>query len=161
MKTLDRREVLFGLSTLAALGGFPGKSDAQQTERPAAKAQEPILSQSRAIPWEQMPAKTLPNGAVTRAVLDGVLPTGEYVSLREITLPAGQMFAAHKHIDSGFLMITAGTLELNTNGKLEQAGPGGVIMTGSNVMHGIKNVGDGPANYFVMAIHRESGILPV
>jgi hypothetical protein len=36
-----------------------------------------------------------------------------------------------------------------------------VVFNGSNVMHGLKNIGTSPANYFVIAIGRASALTPV
>ncbi len=52
-------------------------------------------------------------------------------------------------------------MEFDNDGMKERVGPGGVIFAASRLMHGIKNIGDVPANYFVIAIGRESGVTPV
>jgi quercetin dioxygenase-like cupin family protein len=54
------------------------------------------------------------------------------------------------------MCIREGTLEFDNNGKPERIGPGGVVFAASNVMHGLKNVGDTTAQYFVIAIGRET-----
>jgi quercetin dioxygenase-like cupin family protein len=59
------------------------------------------------------------------------------------------------------MMIREGTVEFDNDGKFERVGPGSVIFAASNVMHGLKNVGETNANYFVIAIGRESVVLPV
>jgi quercetin dioxygenase-like cupin family protein len=59
------------------------------------------------------------------------------------------------------MMIRDGDVEFDNNGKKQRLGPGGVIFAASNVMHGLTNVGDVPANYFVIAIGRESVMTPV
>jgi quercetin dioxygenase-like cupin family protein len=53
------------------------------------------------------------------------------------------------------MLIREGTLEFDNNGTPEHVGPGGVIFAASNVMHGLKNIGDITANYFVVAIGHE------
>lgn len=49
-------------------------------------------------------------------------------------------------------LIREGTLEITVNGKPNRLVPGGVGFVHSNEKHGIHNVGDGPAMYFVVAI---------
>ena len=58
-------------------------------------------------------------------------------------------------------MVREGELEFDNDGKPERVGPGGVMFAASNVMHGLKNVGETTANYFVIAIGRDSVMQPV
>ena len=50
-----------------------------------------------------------------------------------------------------------GYLLLVTNSNMETA----LMFAASNVMHGLKNVGETTANYFVIAIGRDSVLQPV
>jgi quercetin dioxygenase-like cupin family protein len=153
MKNLNRRDVCIALTAFTALNRIPAQ--AQDTAAPKALS-ERTLSQSEAFTFSQLPVHHSANGGASRPVIQGVLPTGESVELHETTLPPGQMpHPPHKHRHSEFMMIREGTVEFNNDGKLEQVGPGGVIFAASEVMHGLKNVGDVPANYFVLAVGRE------
>jgi quercetin dioxygenase-like cupin family protein len=150
MNTLNRRELCIALSALAAVGGFSQEGEAQ------ARSNE-VLSQSHSWTFDGLPVKHNSNGGASRAVVQGVLATGEAVEVHETTLPPGQMpHPPHKHRHSEFMFIREGNLEFQNDGKPERVGPGGVIFAASNVMHGLKNVGTTPANYFVIAIGRES-----
>jgi len=62
----------------------------------------------------------------------------------------------HRHRNSEILFIREGKLEFLNDGKPEPVGAGCVVFTASNVLHGLKNVGDTPARYFVVAIGSES-----
>jgi len=71
-------------------------------------------------------------------------------------LPPGQMpHPPHQHPNTEVLFIQTGNLEYINDGKPEPVGPGGIIFTASNVMHGLKNVGTTPANYIVVSIGRQ------
>ena len=155
MKNLNRRDLCVALSAFAAMGGVTAK--AQTSNLPG----ENTLSKSETFAFDKLPAHKSENG-VSRPVVQGVLATGEAVEVHETTLLPGHMpHPPHKHRHSEFMIIREGLLEFDNNGVKERVGPGGVIFAASNVMHGLKNIGDAPANYFVIAIGRESGVTPV
>jgi quercetin dioxygenase-like cupin family protein len=149
MTTVNRRDLCIALSSFAAL------TSALQVASHATAQDEPILSTQKVYPFDQLPVKPGANGE-TRAVVHGILPTGEAVELHETTLKPGHMpHPAHRHRHSEFMLIREGTVEFNNNGTLQRVGPGGVIFAASNVMHGLKNIGATDAVYFVIAIGHE------
>ena len=153
MKNLNRRDLCVALSAFAAMGSVAAGAQLQ------AGPGEKTLAESQVFPFDKLPVSHSKNGGESRHVTQGVLATGEYVEMHETTLPPGQMpHPAHKHRHSEFMMVREGTLEFDNDGKKERVGPGGVIFAASNVMHGLKNVGSAPAQYFVIAIGRESGV---
>ena len=153
MENLSRRDLCVALSAFAAMGSVAAQ--AQVLANPGDK----VLSDSQAFPFDKLPVSHSKNGGESRHVAKGVLPTGESVEMHETTLPPGQMpHPPHKHRHSEFMMIREGTVEFDNDGKKETVGPGGVIFAASEKTHGLKNVGSVAAQYFVIAIGRESGV---
>lgn len=112
-----------------------------------------ILSSSKVFPFDKLTVDRSANGAETRPVLRGKLPTGEMLEVHETLLPAGAMpHPPHHHLHSELWLVREGTVELTVEGHGQTVGPGGVGFAASNQEHGIKNVGHGPAQYFVVAI---------
>jgi mannose-6-phosphate isomerase-like protein (cupin superfamily) len=146
---MTRRDLAF---VLPALGLMSTALADAQTE----SSGQPFTVHSRVYSFEKLPMKMSAAGAATRPVLSGKLPTGEMVELHETTLMPGQMpHAAHKHVHSEFMLMREGSVEFIMDGRSEQLGPGGVAYAASGEMHGLKNVGRVPANYFVIAIGTE------
>jgi quercetin dioxygenase-like cupin family protein len=143
---MNRRDLCVALSAFAAMGSV---AEAQGGNAAAA----PTLGQSKVIPYDQLKAIPLPNGGTQRKVMAGFLPTGEYLEVHETMLPAGQMpHPPHKHPNSELLFIQQGTLEYLDDGKPIPVGPGGIVFSASNILHGLKNVGTTPANYIVVSV---------
>jgi quercetin dioxygenase-like cupin family protein len=150
MKTINRREILVAISAITALSGLNAEA------QPASAHDEKILAQSKVYPFDELPVVRFPDGQRDQPVLQGVLPTGEALEVHETTLPPGMMpHLPHRHRHSELMLVRDGLLEFNSDGKLEKAGPGGVFFVGSNVLHGVKCVGEVPANYYVIAIGRD------
>ncbi len=155
MKELNRRDLCLSLS---ALGLLSAASSSAQNPTSRTSPGEQLLSASRSYPYSELPVSHSANGE-SRKVVSGLLPTGEAVELHETTLLPGHMpHQPHQHLHSEFMMIREGTLEFLNDGKPEQVGPGGVIFASSGILHGVKNVGDTPARYFVIAIGRQQGV---
>jgi quercetin dioxygenase-like cupin family protein len=165
MNTMNRRDLCVALSSFAALAAVAAEGQAQEAGSlpetmavppPPGSAGDKVLTTPMSFRFDDLPVVKTGNGE-TRAVIRGVLPTGEAVELHETTLLPGHMpHPPHKHRHSEFMLVREGQMEFENNGTPERLGPGGVMFAASNVMHGLKNVGPAMANYFVLAIGRES-----
>jgi len=124
---------------------------------PAAAAVPALAAADESLPsaafaFDKMPVQALDHAEVRR-IMKGKLATGESVEVHESTLPPnGYPHAAHHHAHSEMWLVREGTVQLTINGTSHLIGPGGLGFVHSNEEHGIKNVGDVPATYFVVAI---------
>ncbi len=151
MNNMNRRELSLAMAAFAGLSSL--KVEGQTTTA------EPTLAHSKIFSFDQLPAYSAPNGMVTRQVLRGTLATGEYVEVHETRLPAGEMpHPPHRHTHSEFLLIREGTLQVDSDGQRSLVHAGDVVFTASAVLHGLKNIGDVPANYFVVAVGLQKAI---
>ncbi len=107
---------------------------------------------SATFPFDGLESKKRDFGE-SRPIVKGTTQTGEQVELHETMLNVGAMpHPAHRHKHSEFWLIREGTVELTINGQRHRLGPGSAAFASSNDEHSIKNIGTGPAWYFVVAI---------
>lgn len=86
-----------------------------------------------------------------RQVIKGPTATLEQLELHISTLNPGQSpHPPHHHPNEELILIDKGALETLSNGKWERLGPGSVIFNSTESWHGLRNVGDAPAQYFVV-----------
>jgi mannose-6-phosphate isomerase-like protein (cupin superfamily) len=123
----------------------------------AAMGEGSVLA-SKAYEFESLPVKTNPaNHMEVRDVFRGKTQTGCPLALHISTLPAGQMpHPPHQHINEELMLIKQGRLQFTISGKTSTVGAGSVVYINSNEQHGLKNIGDTPAEYFVVEIGAEN-----
>lgn len=139
---ISRRNLCALIPAAALLSALPLESESTET-----------LSNSQVFPFDKLPVHHSADGAESRPVLQGKLPTGEMLELHETTLPPGAMpHPPHHHLHTELFLVREGTVEVTVNGHGQTIGPGGVGFCASNQEHGIKNVGKIPAQYFVVAV---------
>jgi quercetin dioxygenase-like cupin family protein len=139
--TITRREICLFLPAIVPAAAALNASPAEDTAMPSAH-----------YSFDELPMQKLDH-AEMRRVLKGKLATGEALEIHETTLPSGTApHPPHHHIHSEMWLIRQGIVELTVNGTSYRLGPGSVGFVHSNDEHGIKNVGDTAANYFVVAV---------
>jgi mannose-6-phosphate isomerase-like protein (cupin superfamily) len=62
----------------------------------------------------------------------------------------------HHHVHEEMFLVSKGTLEVTIAGKSTVIGPGSAAYVHSDEEHGVRNTGQEPAQYFVVAIGTES-----
>ena len=137
---IDRRELCSLLPAVLLSGGL-------------ISAESPALS-SGAFPFSDLQPHENQNGSgEMRNIVKGSTPTGEQVEVHETTLlPGRSPHPPHRHKHSEFWLIREGWVQITIGGKHYQLGPGSAAFAASNDEHSIINIGEVPANYFVVAI---------
>jgi quercetin dioxygenase-like cupin family protein len=105
---------------------------------------------STAFDWDSVPVRATEVGSV-RQVVRSPTATLDELEIHITTLNPGQTsHAPHRHPNEELLIIKEGTVEALVNGEWKKLGVGSVIFQASNQLHGIRNVGAGPATYHVV-----------
>ena len=86
-------------------------------------------------------------------MLRGQLATGEWVGVHQSVQPAGAApVSLHRIGHNEFVCIRRGSVEFQHDGITERATAGDILFVASGTEHRVINVGDGPADYVVVAI---------
>jgi quercetin dioxygenase-like cupin family protein len=126
---------------------------------PALFAAQSAVAQDEQLPSKCYKFNSLPvkrnakTGNLSRQVFTGETHEGTPIDLHITTLQPGQMpHPPHRHVHEELMLIQKGTLEFTISGQSTKVGPGSVVFVHSGDLHGLKNVGTEPAQYFVLAI---------
>jgi quercetin dioxygenase-like cupin family protein len=139
-----RRTLCLSLSALAATATLA---------RNASAADQPLAP----IPSFAKPFDTLPvhqNGAnASRAILDGMTHSNDHLEVHETTLaPGSSPHPPHQHAHEELFLMMQGQLAVTISGKTTVIDPGGAAFVHSGELHGVRNPGTTPAQYFVVAV---------
>lgn len=105
---------------------------------------------SAVFDWNRMPVKTTKVGS-TRPFFKARTTTLDELEMHVTTLNAGEAsHPPHKHPNEELVILDQGTLDALVDGEWKRVGPGSVIFNASNQLHGVRNVGTGPATYHVI-----------
>lgn len=107
-----------------------------------------------AFTWAELQAKPTGASGLSRQILKDPTATLDQLEFHMTTLPPGKTsHAPHQHPNEEIIIIKEGTVEALVDGVQKRLGPGSFIFQASNYLHGIKNVGDTPATYYVINWH--------
>jgi quercetin dioxygenase-like cupin family protein len=108
------------------------------------------LLDSTAWKWEDMQAKKTEVGEL-RQVVRHPTRTLDELEMHITTLnPNTTSHPPHTHPNEEMVIVREGTLQAHVNGREVVVGPGSVLFYASMQPHGVKNIGDTPATYFVI-----------
>jgi XRE family transcriptional regulator, regulator of sulfur utilization len=114
-------------------------------------AQQPTgLLDSTAWKWEDMQAKRTDVGEL-RQVVRQPTRTLDELEMHITTLnPRTTSHPPHTHPNEEMVIVREGTLQAHVNGEEVIVGPGSVLFYASMQPHGVRNIGETPATYFVI-----------
>lgn len=109
---------------------------------------------SKCYPFEELHGKIDPETHLEQwQVFRGETHDGFKIACHISRLPPGAMpHPPHQHVNEEIFFVHEGTVELTIAGVSNRIGPGSVAYIHSNEMHGTKNVGDAPAQYFILEL---------
>jgi XRE family transcriptional regulator, regulator of sulfur utilization len=100
--------------------------------------------------WTAMEAKKTDFGALRSLVRQPTATLNE-LEMHITTLNPGlSSHPPHTHPNEELVIVREGTVEVLSGGAWKRLGPGSIIFNASNSPHALKNVGTGPATYFVI-----------
>lgn len=126
---------------------------------PAARAVDvakPGALRSQVFEWSQLTAKPTKTGE-RRDVFNSPTVTCANLSCHVTTVKAGEAsHASHRHPDEEVVVVKEGVIEALFNGTTRRGGPGSVFFFASDEEHGMRNVGDTTASYYVIRVVTEA-----
>jgi quercetin dioxygenase-like cupin family protein len=102
--------------------------------------------------WDKLVAKPTKVGE-RREVTDSPTATLQNLECHITTLRPGEVpHPPHRHPDEEIILVKEGLVEVTINGHSQRAGAGSIFFYASGDEHGMKNVGDTAATYYVLRL---------
>jgi mannose-6-phosphate isomerase-like protein (cupin superfamily) len=154
MSEMNRRDVLAGISALAAFPGIvPSQTLAQTIPQSTDKAAGSFAGGSKVFALSSVTATRAANGSQRIVAFDGTLATGERLAAHESWTPAGLPPApTHTITHSEVVVVLEGALTFVHDGREEPAAAGDVIYVAYGTNHAIRNTGTSTARYLVLQV---------
>ncbi len=156
---MNRRKFSTLLPALMGVAGwtkgevFAQAPDSAPANKPAARPRSPLpVLEPGVFPL----GETLAGGTGRKAhqYFAGMLVTGNIRLESHVTVlqPGAPHEAVDKHLHSEMWLMREGTVELNINGEPHTLNVGDVGLVTAGNLHYVKNIGTGPASYFVVTL---------
>jgi heat shock protein HslJ/mannose-6-phosphate isomerase-like protein (cupin superfamily) len=140
----DGRLALYDASGTPLATFIPRRAEAAATPPAAAPLK------SRVFDWAALTPTPIPNGE-RRMVLDGPTATVDLLHVHATTLAVGQVSGeALRHPRDEVLILKDGEVEVTLDGTTQKASAGAVLFFASGAVTRLKNIGAGPATYYVI-----------
>lgn len=134
------------LALLLATGSAASVMAAPTSTPPKSKLESSVFD------WTKLAVAATAAGE-RRAIVNAPTATYDNFSCHATTLRAGEVaHAPHRHPDEEIVIVKEGTIEVTIEERRERAGAGSVVFFASNDFHGMRNVGDTTATYYVLRI---------
>ena len=149
---VTRRDMLIGSLVCAACSDL-----ATASPEPAAES----VMGSSVFDWNALEPKPTAAGSM-RQVCNAPTATLENLEIHVTTLDPGKSpHPPHRHPNEELVILQRGTLEALENGEWKRIGPGSVIFSASNQLHGLRNPGTEPAVYHVINVKTAATPAPI
>ena len=114
-----------------------------------AQTRKPLM-RSSVFEWSGVEVKQTKTGA-RRDFFDSPTVTLDRLESHVTTINAGEApHPPHQHPEEELIVVKEGTIEAMQNGVTKRVGAGSMIFEASNEPHGLRNVGETPATYYVI-----------
>jgi mannose-6-phosphate isomerase-like protein (cupin superfamily) len=150
MSEMNRRDVLAGVSAMAAIAGTAA---AQGVSTTTDKAAGDFTSGSKVFALSSLTPTKAANGSQRLIGFRGSIATGETLGLHESWVPPGLPPApVHVITHSELIVVLEGNLTFVHGDKQEPAAAGDIIYVAYGTNHAIRNTGTAPARYMVLQV---------
>jgi len=114
-----------------------------------AGAQAPL--HSTVFPLDSARSRRVGATNTQRSIVDTVTATLSKLELHDTTVPEGAWsHTPHRHAHEEVIVVRSGVLEVLQGTVTRLAPVGSVVFMASNELHGLHNLGPGPATYLVI-----------